>query len=78
MTDVRARITAFLRETLKVDVAGDLDDLVENGRLDSLGVVELLFFLEQQFGIRVDVTTLELENLRTVESISRLVERSRG
>ena len=77
MTDTRDRVSGFLRDALKIDVTQLDEDLLASGRLDSLGLVELLFFLEQQFGIRVDVGALELDNLRSVEAISRLVEASR-
>lgn len=77
MNDLASRLVAFLRDTLKIEVAATDEDLLESGRLDSLGLVELLFFLEQQFGVVVDVSALELENLRSVDAIRRLVEASR-
>lgn len=77
MTDVRERLTAFLRETLRIEVVATDEDLLETGRLDSLGLVELLYFLEQQFGVSIDVGALELEDLRSVDAISRLVETAR-
>ena len=76
MSDVRGELTAFFRETLSVDVGGDGDDLIESSRLDSLGLVELLFFLEQRFGMRVDVEQLDLDDFRSVEAICRMVERA--
>jgi methoxymalonate biosynthesis acyl carrier protein len=77
VSDVHGELTAFFRETLSVDVGGDGDDLIESSRLDSLGLVELLFFLEQRFGVRVDVEQLDLNDFRSVEAICRMVERAR-
>jgi acyl carrier protein len=74
MTTVEEAILDFLRQTLKLTVHSVHDDLIENGRLDSLGIVELLFYIEQRFGVRVDVAALEMDDLRSVSSIARMTQ----
>ena len=75
-------MVAFFRDTMKLGEIDETQDLVDEGIIDSLVLVELLFFLEQRFGVRVDVSTLELGSLRTVDAICALVqqdgERSAG
>lgn len=73
MTETRAAITEFFRTALNVVVPGPDDDLIERGLLDSLGIVELLYFLESRFGLRADLATLELDQLSSVNAICRLV-----
>ena len=70
---VRDQVFQFLRESLKLDVQSDTDDLIESGQLDSLALVELLFFLEQRFEVQLDVGSLDTAMFRTVESICGLV-----
>ncbi len=53
-------------------------DLIGSGLLDSLALVELLFEIEQRFGIDLEFDELEIENFRTVERISDLVARRLG
>ncbi len=74
MTSRREEIVEFFRGTLRIEVESDADDLIESGLLDSLALVELLFFLESRFGVIVDVANLDLEQIRTVQAISRLAQ----
>ena len=48
-------------------------DLLETGLLDSLGLVELLFHLEQRFGFTTNFADLDFENFRSVERIAEMV-----
>jgi acyl carrier protein len=43
--------------------------LLEEGILDSLGLLQLVVFLEERFGITVDETDLVPENFASVETI---------
>lgn len=74
MSDTTNALLSFFRDALKIHPISVTEDLIESGRLDSLALVELLFFLEQRFGYRVDMTALDLEKLRSVEAIARMVE----
>ena len=50
-------------------------DLVETGLLDSLALIELLAQLEETFGVSVSTDDLELENFRSIASITGFVAR---
>jgi acyl carrier protein len=52
--------------------APDLD-LIESGRLDSLALVELIFAIEQEFGVDASLGELDIENFRNVERIAGFV-----
>jgi acyl carrier protein len=49
--------------------------LIEAGIIDSTGVLELVGFLEEDFGIRIDDEELVPENLDSIDNIVRFVER---
>lgn len=53
------------------------DDLpfLENGIIDSTGVLELVAFLEQRFGISVADRELLPENLDSINNAARFVQR---
>jgi acyl carrier protein len=51
--------------------------LIEAGIIDSTGVMELVGFLEEQYGIRIEDDELLPENLDTVDNIVRFVTRKR-
>lgn len=48
---------------------------LENGIIDSTGVLELVGYLEATFGIRVEDGEIVPENLNSLNSISRYLER---
>ena len=74
MTDtVIARLRAIFVESLHIEAPSDETDLFDNGILDSLQLVELLLQLERCFGVRLALESLDLDNLRTLARIARLV-----
>ena len=76
MTDVNALIEllgALFVETFHVEVPSTDTDLLQTGILDSLQLVELLLQLEQRFGIRLALDDIDLEDLRTLGRIARLI-----
>jgi acyl carrier protein len=57
---------------------GNSDALLENGIIDSLGVLDLVSFLEAAFAISVSDEELLPENFQTVERLARFVEGKRN
>lgn len=47
--------------------------LIDEGAIDSLGIFQMVSFIESQFGVPVDDEELVLENFGTLRSISALV-----
>jgi acyl carrier protein len=68
-------VWALLAEKLTVQVASLDTDLLETGVLDSLAVVRLLVQIEERFGLTVEMENLEIEDLRSIRSITRLISR---
>jgi acyl carrier protein len=83
MTDasVTARIKGFLIQqfpSARKQVLGDDDHLLANGILDSLGVLDLVGFLEQEFGITVSDEDLIPEHFETLRRLTVFVEDRQG
>jgi acyl carrier protein len=53
-------------------------DMLAGGVIDSLGINELIGFLERAYGIRVADDDIDAENFRSIENIAAFVERKRG
>jgi len=51
------------------------ESLLEKGIIDSSGVLELVGFLEKEFGIQVADEDLVPENLDSIDNMCRYVER---
>lgn len=50
-------------------------DLLADGVIDSLGITELITFLERRYGIKVDDDDIDADNFRSVQAIVAFVER---
>ena len=66
------------QEIMHGSVRGELDPeirLLEEGILDSLGLQQLITFLEQKYNIMVDDEDLLPENFATVNAIATLISK---
>ena len=70
---IRIKIKDILERRGDVDPLGDEDSLIFSGRIDSLNVLEIVGYLEQEF--RLDISELEFDPIRfdSLESIAALV-----
>lgn len=79
MTEVEVlqRTRAYVRENflyMRPDFEfGDRDSLLKLGVVDSMGVVELIEFLQGEFGIVVDDSETTEENFDSLAAIGRYV-----
>lgn len=76
----RASVRAFILESFYVADARSLGDdvsLLASGVLDSTGVLEVVAFIEERFGVKVDDEELVPENLDSIGCIARFIGRKR-
>ena len=67
-------VSALFRDKLGIEVPSPESDLIESGLLDSLRLVELLLEIEASLGCRIPIDEIELDDLRSVRRIARLIE----
>ncbi len=76
---VLSRVRAFIEENFlfREDVSGlaDTDSLLENGIMDSTGILELVAFLESEFDIQMSDAEIVPENLDSIAAIAAYLER---
>ncbi len=79
---LREQIRGFIIENFLFGDAEPLTDdavsLLDNGIVDSVGVMELVAWLEQNHGVKVEDQELVPENFDSVERLIRFVERKNG
>jgi len=56
----------------------DTDSFLEHHVLDSTGFLELIAFLEERYGIRVADDEMLPENLDSLDSVERFLQRKRS
>jgi len=74
----RTRIRHFLFDKFPLARKRQLNDdasLLETGIVDSIGILEIVAFLEQEFAVRVDDDDLIPENFGTMANIASFVTR---
>ena len=79
--NVEQRVRKFIVENFYVTDPSSIDDdtlLVTNGIVDSTGMLEVIAFLEEQFGVRVRDQEMTPENLESISRIAGFVARKQG
>lgn len=80
-TDVRSRVRGYILENLMFsdDPAELADDvsLLDRGIIDSTGVLEVVLFLEESFGLQVKASEMLPQNFDSVDNIVAFVGRQR-
>ena len=78
MNELRAKIRGFIVENfLFGDENGVKDDtsFLDEGIIDSTGILEMVSFLEEEFGISVEDEELVPENLGSINNVVAYLER---
>lgn len=82
MTSVEQEVRTFLAENFSLgrDVShlSSTQSLTERGFIDSVGIVELLTFLETRFDIQINDDETVPENIDTIENIVRFISEKRS
>lgn len=79
MDVVRERIERFVLDNLLLGddsrMPAGKDSLIEHGVVDSTGILELIEFLEEEFGVRVEDIEALPENLDGIDRVTDYVLR---
>lgn len=73
MDQTQAKIKEFLSRFFKSHDLQPDDDIFALGFVNSLLAMQLVAFVEKEFGIRVEDEDLDLDNFRSIGAIARLV-----
>jgi acyl carrier protein len=76
-TEVRKFVTTNFYVAEPASLRDD-DSLLDKGIIDSTGVIELIGFLEETFGIKVEDAEMMPENLDSIARVSAFVQSKRG
>ncbi len=74
----RATLRQFVVENFLFGSVGnftDHDSFLEKGILDSTGILELISFLERQYGIKISDNELVEQNFDSIDKLARFVSR---
>ncbi len=79
MSSVKNQVRDYIMDNflmgLRDVIVTDQASLLDLGIIDSTGVIELISFLEETYGIRVEDAEIVPDNLDSLEAIERYVAR---
>lgn len=79
--DIKEQVRAFVTSNFYVADLTSLEDgasLLDRGIIDSTGVLEVIFFIEETFGIKVEDSEMLPDNLDSIERIAKFVTSKKG
>lgn len=74
--DIKGAVRGFIESNFLFGSSaalGDGDPLIEGGVIDSTGVIEVISFLEERFGVAIDDSDLVADNFDSIDKIARFV-----
>ena len=79
--NIKEQVRTFVTSNFYVADPSSLSDeasLLDRGVIDSTGVLEVIFFIEETFGITVEDSEMLPDNLDSIERIEAYVKRKKG
>ena len=77
MSEVAPRLRGWVEDTFFVDGFNDSDSFLKNRLIDSTGMMELVVFIESEFGFKADDTELVPDNLDSIDNLCRYIARKK-
>ncbi|UQT62002.1 phosphopantetheine-binding protein (plasmid) [Streptomyces durmitorensis] len=76
--DNKAKIGEYLSRFFPVQDLKDDDDIFQLGFVSSMFAIQLVSFVEHEFGLTIDNDDLELDNFRSVGALDAFVTRKQS
>jgi acyl carrier protein len=76
--ETRAQIREFVGRFFGEHELRDDEDIFAAGFVNSLFAMQLVLFVEKEFGVSVGNEDLNLDNFRSIEAMALLIERKRS
>jgi len=75
---IATRLRGWVEDTFFVNGFNDSDSFLKNRLIDSTGMMELVAFVESEYGFRAADTDLVPDNLDSIDNLVRYIARKKG
>jgi methoxymalonate biosynthesis acyl carrier protein len=72
--EIETKLRRFLAKYFRKHELQNDEDMFALGFVNSLFAMQLVMFLEKEFGIRIETKDLDIENFRSINNIIKLIE----
>jgi methoxymalonate biosynthesis acyl carrier protein len=76
--EIRGKVREFVSRFVRGHDLKDGEDIFATGFVNSMFAMQLVQFVETTFGITVESEDLEIDNFRSIDAITALVQRKSG
>jgi methoxymalonate biosynthesis acyl carrier protein len=76
--EIKNNLKLFLSKYFQNYSLADDEDMFSLGMVNSMFAMQLVLFVEQTFGIVIENEDLDLENFKTINALTALVERKKS
>ena len=77
-SDIESTIRDFLSRFIRNQEIKNDQDIFAAGFVNSMFAMQLVQFIEHQFGLVIESEDLELDNFRSIEAMIRFIERKQS
>lgn len=79
MDDIKEKLRAFIVKNFAVDESGlkNEDSLIEKGIVDSFGFIEVMTFIEKNFGVAIGDDALQKGLGDSIDSLSEYIRQKK-
>lgn len=76
LTDIKQKISQFLEDNYSYPASEltDTTDLLDGMVIDSLGIIQIVMFLENSFGCEFNANDVNADNFKNINTLSKFVE----
>ena len=76
--EIKQLLREFVLSSTNIGQVNDDDDLFESGIVNSLFAVQWMTFIENTFGIEIDVDDLDIQNFKSLNAATAFVLKRNG
>lgn len=73
-TEIKEKVRKFIGRFFRNQELADDEDIFEKGFVNSLFSMQLVMFVEKEFDVVIENEDLDLDNFKSIDSISELIE----
>ena len=73
MENITTDLIIYFNSFYKDDLTSD-DNLFETGALDSTGVMDLIMFIQEKFGVTIEVEEVIEENFESIRAVKKMIK----
>jgi methoxymalonate biosynthesis acyl carrier protein len=76
--EIKTQVRAFVSRFFRGHELQDGEDFFATGFVNSMFAMQLVQFVESTFGLTVESEDMEIDNFRSIDAITALVQRKTG